>query len=174
MKNNKISVQSMALLALLVAIQIVLSRQFAIETQLIKFSFAFVATFLMGLFLGPWWAGIGGVLSDVVGMSLLAKSPFFIGFTISAFLGGVVYGLFIYNKEVTLKPCIACVLTNTVLFTLILTPIWLSIMYNIPLNSWAIWSARLMKLVITVPLQIATLYIVGKALPMEQLKRKLS
>ena len=31
-----------------------------------------------------------------------------------------------------------------------------------------------MKLVITVPLQIATLYIVGKALPMEQLKRKLS
>ena len=54
MKNNKISVQSMALLALLVAIQIVLSRQFAIETQLVKFSFAFVATFLMGLFLGPW------------------------------------------------------------------------------------------------------------------------
>lgn len=74
----------------------------------------------------------------------------------------------------TLKRCIACVLTNTVLFTLILTPIWLSIMYNIPLNSWAIWSARLMKLVITVPLQIATLYIVGKALPMEQLKRKLA
>ena len=120
MKNNKISVQSMALLALLVAIQIVLSRQFAIETQLVKFSFAFVATFLMGLFLGPWWAGIGGVLSDVVGMSLLAKSPFFIGFTFSAFLGGVVYGLYFYNKEVTLKRCIACVLTNTVLFTLIL------------------------------------------------------
>ena len=92
----------------------------------------------------------------------------------SAFLGGVVYGLYFYNKEVTLKRCIACVLTNTVLFTLLLTPIWLSIMYNIPLNSWAIWSARLMKLVITVPLQIATLYIVGKALPMAQLKRKLS
>ena len=174
MKTNKISTRSMALLAVLVAIQIVLSRQFAIETQLVKFSFAFVATFLMGLFLGPWLAGIGGVLADVIGMSLLAKSPFFIGFTLSAFLGGVVYGLYFYNKEVTLKRCIACVLTNTVLFTLILTPIWLSIMYNIPLNSWAIWSVRLMKLVITIPLEVATLYIVGKALPMAQLKRKLS
>ena len=59
MKTNKISTRSMALLAVLVAIQIVLSRQFAIETQLVKFSFAFVATFLMGLFLGPCYRSIG-------------------------------------------------------------------------------------------------------------------
>ena len=105
-------------------------------------------------------------------MVIFPKSAYFFGFTINAFVGGLIYGYFFYRKEVTLKRAAMVVLLNTLLITLILTPIWLAMMLNIPLTSWAIWSVRLLKAVIMFPIQTALIYIVGRAVPYKRLIRR--
>ncbi|HJF19084.1 MAG TPA: folate family ECF transporter S component [Enterococcus columbae] len=171
---EKLSTRKMAILALLVAVEVVLTHQFAIETQFIRIGFSFIPVFVMAVLFGPFWTGIGGVLADLIGMALFAKSAFFIGFTFNAFLGGVIYGLFFYKKELTWFRCLGAVLCNTVIINLILTPLWLSMMYNIPLDSWAIWSVRLVKSAIMLPIEVIILLILGKALPIDYFKRQLS
>jgi ECF transporter S component (folate family) len=92
---------------------------------------------------------------------------------LNAFIGGAIYGFFFYNKEVTWKNAILCTLTNTIIISLILTPIWLAIMYNQPLTSWVIWAPRLIKSVIMLPVQSAMIYFVGRVLPMKRLTKNL-
>lgn len=171
---EKLTTRKMAILALLVAVEVVLTHQFAIETQFIRIGFSFIVVFVMAVLFGPLWTGIGGVLADLIGMALFAKSAFFIGFTFNAFLGGVIYGLFFYNKKLTWLHCLGAVVCNTVIINLMLTPLWLSIMYNIPLDSWAIWSVRLVKTAIMVPIEVIILTIMTRTLPMAYFKRQLS
>ena len=141
--KRKVDARMIAIMGLLVAMMVVLTRFLGIETQFVRITFAFVPEVVMAMFFGPFWTAIGASLADLIGMALFPKGAFFIGFTINAFVGGLVYGYFFYKKEVTWLNSFLSTLTNTIVISLILTPIWLSIMYNVPLTSWAIWSVRL-------------------------------
>lgn len=168
--EKKINAHMITMLGLLIALTVILSRLFGFETQFIKISFDFVPKIIMGALFGPVWTGVGSVAADTIGMMLFARSPFFPGFTLNAFVGGLVYGYFFYKKEVTWKNAILCALTNTIIISLVLTPIWLAIMYNQPLTSVVIWGPRLIKALIMLPIQSILNYIVGRALPLKRLK----
>ena len=161
----KSSSRMISVMGLLIAMMVVLSQVIGFELQFVKITFTFVPELIMGVLFGPLWTGIGAAIADVIGMMLFPKSAFFIGFTINAFVGGLVYGFYFYKKEVTLLRAFLCTLTNTILISLILTPIWLSMMYNKPLTSWVIWGPRLIKVAIMLPLETIMLYLVGLALP---------
>ncbi|MGO3604907.1 MAG: folate family ECF transporter S component, partial [Enterococcus malodoratus] len=87
---------------------------------------------------------------------------------INAFLEGAIYGYFFYKKEITWKNSIQSVLATTILINLILTPLWLAMMYHVPLNSWVIWAPRLIKTVIWIPIQSIITYFLGGMLPYKQ------
>ncbi|GCF93512.1 folate ECF transporter [Enterococcus florum] len=163
--KKKMDARSITTMALLIALMVTLSRVLGIETQFLKVSFTFVPEIIMGMLFGPLWSGIGAVVADFVGMALLPKAPFFIGFTLNAFLEGAIYGYFFYKKEITWKNSIQSVLVVNVLINLILTPLWLAIMYSVPLNSWIIWAPRLIKAVIWIPVQSIMTYFLGSVLP---------
>ncbi|MGM0215238.1 folate family ECF transporter S component [Enterococcus sp. AZ109] len=163
--KKKLDARSITTMALLIAMMVTLSRVLGIETQFLKVSFTFVPEIIMGMIFGPFWTGIGMVVADFVGMALLPKAPYFIGFTLNAFITGTIYGFFFYKKEITWKNSIQSVLVITVLINLILTPLWLSVMYNVPLDSWIIWAPRLIKAVIWVPVQSILTYFLGSVLP---------
>ncbi|MGM0123400.1 hypothetical protein IGI37_000766 [Enterococcus sp. AZ194] len=170
--KRKIDGRMIAIMGLLIAMMVVLSQVLGFELQFIKITFTFVPELIMGLLFGPLWTGIGAAIADVIGMMLFPKAAFFIGFTINAFIGGVVYGLYFHKKEVTLMRAFLCTLTNTLLISLILTPLWLSMMYNVSLTSWAIWSPRLVKVAIMLPVETIMLYMVGAALPYRKWVKK--
>ncbi|MGI6156335.1 MAG: folate family ECF transporter S component, partial [Enterococcus lemanii] len=67
---------------------------------------------------------------------------------------------------------ILCTIANTVIIGFILTPIWLAIMYNVPLTSWIIWGPRLLKALIMLPVQSALTYVVGRVIPVKQLMKR--
>ncbi len=101
------------------------------ETSISKITFSFVPQLIMGMLFGPLdssWL----LISRYRRNGDFSKSAYFFGFTINAFVGGLIYGYFFYRKEVTLKRAAMVVLLNTLLITLILTPIWLAMMLNIP------------------------------------------
>lgn len=170
--NKKPGAYMISMMGLLIAIMVVLSRILGFEWQFIKISFDFVPKIVMGMMFGPFWTGIGAVIADLVGMMLFAKAAFFPGFTLNAFLGGVIYGYFFYKKEVTWRNALLCTVANTVLIGLILTPIWLAIMYNQPLTSWVIWGPRLTKAILMLPIQTALTYFVGRMIPVRQLMKR--
>lgn len=165
---KKLDARGLTTMALLVAMMVILSQVLGIETQFLKITFTFIPEMVMGMLFGPLWTAMGASLADVVGMMLFAKAAFFIGFTINAFIGGLIYGFFFYKKEVTLKNTILCVTVITIVINLCLTPLWLALMYNVPLNSWQIWGPRLFKTAFGYPTQIMIMYVVGRMLPYKQ------
>lgn len=78
---------------------IVLSRFLSIKTPITKISFAFVPTMLCAIWLGPKWTVLLNVLGDIIGATLFPTGPYFIGYTISTAIAGLIYGLLLYKKE---------------------------------------------------------------------------
>ena len=83
--------------ALLLAIQMVLSSYGVIElSDSLKISLAHLAVAPTAMLFGPVAAGMQGALSDLLGFILRPSGPYFQGFTLSAALLGVIYGLLLY------------------------------------------------------------------------------
>ena len=91
--------KTLTLTALLAALEFVLSRFLSISAWNTKIGFAFVPVALAALLLGPLNAGIVAALADFLGALLFPVGPYFPGFTLTAFLMGLCYGLFLYKKQ---------------------------------------------------------------------------
>ena len=174
MKKHRLDARMIAIMGLLIALMVTLSRLVAIETPFIKISVTFIPQVIMGILFGPFWSGIGAVLADLVGMALFSKSTFFIGFTLNAFIEGAIYGFFFYRKEITWKNAILATLSVTLIINLFLTTLWLALMYHVPLFSWVVWAPRLLKTVIWLPIQSIAIYYVGRSIPYKKILRSLA
>ena len=86
MKKNRLDARMIAIMGLLIALMVTLSRLVSIETPFVKISVTFIPQMIMGILFGPFWSGIGGVLADLVGMALFSKTAFFIGDRLSLLL----------------------------------------------------------------------------------------
>ena len=76
MTKKKFGTKSIALMGVLIAVVVVFSRFFAYETTFLKISFTFIPESLIGMIFGPFWAGIGTAVADVVGMLLFPKAGY--------------------------------------------------------------------------------------------------
>lgn len=169
LKLKKLTARSIALMGLLIALSVVITRLISVETTFLRISFGFIPQVIMGIIFGPFWSGIGGVIADLIGSNFFGRAPFFIGFTLSAFIEGSLYGCFFYKKTITLKRAFMAVLAVTLISNLFLTPLWLALMYNVPFFSWIIWLPRLIRTALWFPLQVAMTYIVASSLPYKRL-----
>ncbi len=122
--------QTLTATALLLAIQMALSSFGVIEVMdSLKISLAHLALAPTAMLFGPVAACMQGALSDILGYLLRPSGPYFPGFTLSAALLGVVYGLFLYKTRRALWQIIAaraivCVFINIGLNTVFLTMLY--------------------------------------------------
>ena len=86
-------------MALLLAAAIVINRFLSIKTSILQISFTFVPLMLTAIILGPKESVIVATLADVIGALLFPFGAFFIGYTISALLTGLTYGLLLSRKD---------------------------------------------------------------------------
>lgn len=141
-------------MGLLMALQLVISR-FSIGNNFIKFSFTFLIVALLAKWFGPWWGMMTAAVVDVVG-TLMTGGPFFIGFTLSAILGSLIYALFLYKQPVTWLRVILASVVISVIVNALLNTLWVTIMYQTPF--WGLLPVRLLKQLITTPIQIVLVY----------------
>ena len=73
--KKKISVLILAQVAMLLAMEVILSRFFSIATPVTKCSFAFVPLAICGALFGPVYGGIMGGLADLLGAILFPSAP---------------------------------------------------------------------------------------------------
>ena len=122
--------QTITTAGFLLAIQMVLSSYGVIEvSDSLKISLAHLAVAPTAILFGPVVAGLQGALSDLLGFLLKPSGPYFPGFTLSAALLGVVYGLLLYKTkrsawQIIAARVIVCVVINIGLNTLFLTMLY--------------------------------------------------
>ena len=121
-KKIRISVRDITLMAMLIAIEIVLSRFCSIQAWNVKIGFAFIAPVTAAILMGP--AQAAGTLMFPIG-------PYFPGFTLNSCLNGLVWGLFLHKKPSIPKAAIAAGI-NQFIIGLFITTFWISVLYGSP------------------------------------------
>lgn len=158
--------QIFAFSGVLIALEVILTRFFSIQTEIVRYGFGFIPISMSGILFGPLTAGITASLADVLGMVIAPQGAYFPGFTLSAFITGMIYGFILHKRHITFLGIGFAVLLVTIISDLILNTIWLSILTGNAVA--AIAAARILKSLIMLPVSTALIYVVwnsaGKAI----------
>jgi ECF transporter S component (folate family) len=148
----KLKTKDLILIAFFIALEIILTRFLSINTPIVRIGFGFLPVAMIGILYGPLWAGLAYALGDVLGMLLFPAGPYFPGFTLTAFLTGLVYGYFLYNKPINWKRVLIPVSIVVLILNLCLDTFWLHILMGNAVI--ALLPARLLKCAIMLPVQL--------------------
>ena len=163
-KNNHTrAVQRLAFAAMLVAVSCILSfGKFAVGPN-VNVTFFFLPIAVGAMCLGPLPAAAIGGIADILGCLIMPTGPYFPGFTINAAITGLVYGAFFKGQKPKLWKIIIARLVLMIVVDLILTPLWLHLLYSTPLV-WAFWVQRFIKCAIVCPIEIVVIFVVNTAI----------
>lgn len=150
--------------AILAAMFVVL---YSIKLQLapeLRITFTFIPLALAGWLLGPAPAMLVGLLGDLIGCMLFPAGPYFPGFTLTQVLSGLLFGLFLYRKNV--QKIFLPVLFSKTLISMVLNvslnAIWLSMLYG---KAWTIYAAsHLIKNAVALPVEVILLLLIIRVL----------
>ena len=137
MKKTKISTKMLVTLAMLLAIEIVLSRFLSIQTPITRIGFGFIPLVMAGILFGPIPAAIVAVLADVLGALLFPTGAYYPPLTITSLLVGLTYGLFLHKISFNHKDIsdwlriVGCVVVRQGIWALLLQSYWLSLLQGI-------------------------------------------
>lgn len=151
----------------LLALLIVLNRFVSIKTPLLVISFSFVPIMMAAIWLGPKYSTLIAALGDFIGAILFPFGTYFPGFTVSAGLTGLIYGIFLYKKqenEMTDKKfIIRLIISNLLVLGIVeifVVSLWLNMLYG--KAYLVVVSSRVVAQVIMFPIRIVTIFVLEK------------
>ncbi len=137
----KLTVHNICCIAMLVALNIILTRVFSIRISFegiegIRIGFGTLPIILAGLLLGGKQGFITGVIGDLIGFQLNPSGFYLPTFTLVAGLNGMLVPFMMGwfgNKILSLKKLILVIGMNNILTSLVLTPFLLQFHFGIPI-----------------------------------------
>lgn len=149
MRNNKTT--QLVVMGLLLAMEIVLTRFLSINTPILRLGFGFLPIAILAILYGPIWAGLTYALGDIIGAVLFPIGAYFPGFTATALLSGLAFGLVLHGHEVTWKRSLLASAIVVLVFDLVLNTFWLSVLYG---NAFvALLPTRILKVAFGIPIE---------------------
>ena len=167
-KSMKVNVKAMSVVALLVAINIVLSQTLSIHTWNIKIGFNFIPVVVAAMLYGPAAAGVVAAMGDVVSAIAFPVGPYFPGFTLTAVLTGVVFGLFLKKKPTVIKIVIAVMIVQLAI-GLFGNTFFISVLYGSPYK--ALFLTRIPQCLGMSVVQIVSIIAIDKSKLIPTLKK---
>lgn len=147
-------------MGILLAFSIVLCFFTVPLTPSSRISLTFLATALLGMLYGPAAGALAAGMGDILAFIVKPGGSFFFGFTLTAMVSAMIYGLLFYKAGKYIIPRIIVSKTLVTLFAnCILNTIWLSMMMGNK-NFVALLIPRLIKNICILPIEIVLLYIV--------------
>ncbi len=134
------------LAGLLLAASIVLNRFLSIRTPIVTIGFSFIPTILLAMLLGPAWTVFVNGLADLLGALLFPTGAFFPGYTFTAIVSGLIYGLLLnkaYKKT-----------GMQFLWRLVLACFLVSVICNLGLNTLWTWYITKKAVVVLAPTRL--------------------
>ncbi len=188
-RELSINTQQLVTMALLVALDIVLSRFGSINLWNTRIGFGFVPIVVAGMLLGPFKAAVTAAVADIIGALLVPTGAFFPPLTVTAVLRGILYGIMLkyvpeYLAKVIDDPkkyqkawigvCAATTLFDQLAFGMLLQSYWLSLLYGSPYTS--MMASRVLQIAILIPVEFVVLIflprLTDKLLPFLQSGKK--
>ena len=143
--------KKLAVSALLLAADVILTRILAFNTPLMKIGLGFAATALCAMLYGPWWAAGVAALGDLLGSLLFPTGAYFPGFTLTAACTGAIFGLCLYRRGTDWRfPILAAVL-NCLLISYLANSAMIAFITGTPYT--ALLGVRAVQLTVMLPLQ---------------------
>lgn len=160
-KEKVFSVQSLVAMATLVAMEIVLSRMLSYSVWDMKIGFAFLPVVIAAIVLGPVRAAIVAALADFLGATLFPIGAYFPGFTLTAALVGLLYGLFLHKEQPFWKILVS-VSIHQLILSLLLNTYWISVLYDSPFSP--LLATRLLQCAVMIPVELVVIGLLVKTL----------
>lgn len=126
MKKSQITTEMLVIMSFMIALCVVLSKLISINISFLRIGFGFLPIAILAILYGPLWAAVGYTLADIIGAILFPTGGFFPGFTVSAFLTGMIFGLVLYRKNITLVRALSASSLVCLLINLLLNTWWLT------------------------------------------------
>ena len=120
---------NLAVIAMLIAANVVLSRFLSFNVWNLKIGFTFVTVVFAAYLFGPIAAALVGGLGGLIGALPFSIGPYFPGFTLTAVLTGICFGVFLYKKTSFAKIC-SCVAINELIGSALLNTLWIAVLYG--------------------------------------------
>lgn len=157
MKNTR----TLVIGSLFIVLEVITSQYIGYTVATMRFSLTFAIMGICGYLMGWKKGAMIAVAADLIGMVLYPKGPFFIGFTLAAFLAGAFHGLLYQRKgkDLLLWIVIVCIL-NTVISHIIVNSLSLVVITQSPLEVFI--APRLVKAAIELPITIVVLSVLLK------------
>ena len=153
------SVRTLTGVSMLLAMSIVISFVGSVRlTETLKIGLGYLITALLGMLYGPFTAAIAAGAGDIIKYLLKPDGAYFFGFTLTAMLGGMVYGCFLNREKCTIFHAIASKSLISLLLNCCLNTFWISLLYGMPFLGAL--GPRVIKNVVALPFEIILLYIV--------------
>lgn len=129
MKNKRVG--SLVILALMIGLNIMLSRFVSIKAMNFKISFTFLTIVLSAYFYGYYGAIMVALFGDLLGALLFPIGPYNPLLTLTSIMCAVVYTYFFYKKDLSNKNIIFACLINRFIISLFINTTIISLMYNL-------------------------------------------
>lgn len=158
---TKRKIRALAVLAMLTALEIVLSRFLSISLPTVKIGFSFLAVAFAAREYGPWGGVAVAAAGDFVGAHLFPIGPYFVGFTVTAALCGLLYGRF--SRSMGFWDILVVEVINNFILGGILNSIWISVLYDKALL--ALIPVRMLQATVMTVVGVLTLMLMKRYIP---------
>lgn len=127
--NVRTSTQTLAMLAILVAAQMVIAQFLTIHTWNMKIGFSFIPVVIAARMYGAAGGAIVGGLGDIIGAIVQPVGAWFPPITVTNVIVGIMFGLLLKKSDNFLR-VLTSVLVSELFFSLFVTTLWISILYS--------------------------------------------
>lgn len=159
-RSGKLDTLHITLMGIVLAARIVLSYVPSLEFgTYAEIGVGFIGTAISGILFGPWYGLIISVINDIF-TALLHGQQFFLGFTFSAGLAGVIYGWMLWRKPINWQRIFIAVLLITLIINLGFNSLWIKMMFG---RAWmAFMPLRIIKNLVSLPINTLLLGLILK------------
>lgn len=171
--RSRISTQMLTRMALLMALNIILTRWLSVRIPIggvegIRIGFGELPVVFAGIFMGPLAGGLVGAVGDMVGYFINPIGAYMPHFTLTAALRGIIPGLFILlvtlggRREVGIFPLFLAVCITTVVVNIFMVPYFIETLFG--LSRVVTVPPRIISSVIGIPAFTVMLFYLGRTM----------
>ena len=134
--------------SLLLALEVILGTFFTVNfAGIAKIGFGFLPIAMIAIMYGPLWSGAAYAIGDILAWFIKPEGAYFPGLTFTCLCAGVIMGLFLYKKDITIARCAICFLVTVVFLDFLMNTFWLHLLMH--QGFLALLPSRVVKCIIT-------------------------
>ncbi len=124
--RRRLTPRDIAVMGMLVALNVVMAEicKITIIPNVLVLSLGFLPLALCGMVFGVVPSVTVAVVADIIGALLFSSGSFYFGYTLTAFMTGLFYGLFLHKKELSIARVALCQALVSIVCFALLNSIW--------------------------------------------------